>query len=669
MSSLQPLQDHQRVVRSLRLRVWVAVVVMLAAQVYVLSRVVDLQVWRQSHYATLSNDNRVRVQPLAPSRGLVYTRDGVLIAENRPSFDLVVVPEQVDDYDTLFRELGAVVALDRELIARFHEKRRRKRRFDDIPLKPGLAADEVARFALDRHRFPAVHIIATPTRHYPQGELYTHVLGYVGRIDEKELALAEPSNYAATSHYGKVGVERAYEGELHGRVGYQQVEVNAQGRSLRVLERTPPAPGKDLYLSIDSTLQRTAWEALGDFRGAIVAIEPLTGRVLALVSKPSYDPNLFVNGISSTAYRALLDDPDRPLYNRAIQAQYPPGSTVKPMVGIAGLATGTRTVDTRTFCPGFYRLPGQTHQYRDWKRTGHGTLGLHEAIAQSCDVYFYQLARDLGIDRLNEAMSRFGFGRVTGIDLPNESPGLMPSRAWKTSRRNEAWYPGETLIAGIGQGYWLATPLQLAHATATLSRRGLRRPPRVVGQIEDPIAQTASEVYGDEEHILADLPVAHWTAVAAAMHAVVQGPTGTARRTSLGAPYAYAGKTGTAQVVGIAQGARYHADRVAERHKDHGLFVAWAPLEDPVIALAVIVENGGSGSGAAAPVARRLLDVYLGAVDPTLAHPPLSAEGLPSGANTEAAVPHAGGAPTRARAQSTQAATVPPAAGRAVTGD
>jgi len=638
MSSLQPLQDHQRVVRSLRLRVWVAVVVMLIAQTYVLARVVDLQIWRQSHYATLSNDNRVKVQPLAPSRGLVYTRDGELIAENRPSFDLVVVPEQVEDYATLFRDLGAVVALDDELIGRFHEQRRRKRRFDDILLKPGLSEDEVARFALDRHRFPAVHILAIPTRHYPRGELYTHVLGYVGRIDERELAQVEPSNYAATTHHGKLGVERAYERELHGRVGYQQVEVNAQGRSLRVLERTAPAPGQDLYLSIDSTLQRTAWEALGDFRGAVVAIEPLTGRVLALVSKPSYNPNLFVNGISSAEYRALLEDPDRPLYNRAIQAQYPPGSTIKPMVGIAGLASGTRMADTRTFCPGFYRLPGQSHQYRDWKRTGHGSLGLHEAIAQSCDVYFYQLARDLGIDRLNEAMTHFGFGRVTGIDLPNESPGLMPSRAWKESRRNEAWYPGETLIAGIGQGYWLATPLQLAHATATLSRQGIRRTPRVVGQFEDPVAQTASEVFGEEERILADLPAAHWSAVAAAMHAVVQGPTGTARRTSLGAPYAYAGKTGTAQVVGIAQGARYHADRVAERHKDHGLFVAWAPLEDPVIALAVIVENGGSGSGTAAPLARRLLDVYLGAVDPTVAHPPLSTDAPPPGAGAAPAL-------------------------------
>jgi penicillin-binding protein 2 len=637
MSSLQPLQDHRRVVRSLRLRVWVAVVVMLAAQAYVIARVVDLQVWRQSHYATLSEDNRVRLQPLAPNRGLVYTRDGVLIAENRPSFDLVVVPEQVQDFAALFRELSAVVSLDEELIGRFHEQRRRKRRFDDVLLKPGLGVAEVARFALDRHRFPAVHIVATPTRHYPHGELYTHVLGYVGRIDEKELAEADPSNYAATTHYGKVGVERAYEGELHGRVGYQQVEVNAQGRSLRVLERTPPVPGKDLYLSIDSTLQRTAWEALGSFRGAIVAVEPLTGRVLALVSKPSYDPNLFVNGISSTDYRALLEDPDRPLYNRAIQAQYPPGSTVKPMVGIAGLAAGVRTGDTRTFCPGFYRLPGQSHQYRDWKRTGHGSLGLHEAIAQSCDVYFYQLARDLGIDRLNAAMTLFGFGRATGIDLPNESPGLMPSRHWKETRRKEPWYPGETLIAGIGQGYWLATPLQLAHATVALSRQGYRRAPRVVGQIEDPVSLVATEVFGDEERILAELPAQHWSAIASAMHAVVQGPTGTARRTSVGAPYTYAGKTGTAQVVGIAQGARYDAARIAERHQDHGLFVAWAPLEDPVIALAVIVENGGSGSGAAAPVARRLLDVYLGAVDPAATPPPLSAEAGPTGTGPAAA--------------------------------
>jgi penicillin-binding protein 2 len=610
------LQDHRHRARSLRLRVGVAVLVMLAAQAYVLSRLFELQLWKQAHYATLSNENRVRVQPLAPSRGLVYTRDGVLIAENRPSFDLVVVPEQVESYDQLFAQLGEVIALDEELIERFHKLRKRKRRFDDIPLKAGLNPREVARFAVERHRFPAAHIEATPTRFYPEGELYTHVLGYVGRIDEADLAVADPSNYAATTHYGKLGVERTYEEILHGRVGYEQVEVNAQGRSLRVLERTAPAPGKDLYLSIDATLQRAAWDALGEFRGAIVAIEPVTGRVLALVSKPSYDPNLFVNGISLADYAAIKEDPDRPQYNRAIQARYPPGSTVKPMVGLAGLLAGVRTPAEPTFCPGFYRLPGQSHQYRDWKRTGHGTLDLHQAIAQSCDVYFYSLARDLGIDRLHETMSQFGFGQRTGIDLPSENAGLMPSRAWKEGDRQQPWYPGETLIAGIGQGYWLSTPLQLAHAVATLSRRGVRRVPRVVGQIEDPVALNASEVFGEETRVFAEAPPEYWTTVAEAMHAVVQGPTGTARRTGLDAPYAYAGKTGTAQVVGIAQGARYDAAKVAERHKDHGLFVAWAPLEDPVIALAVVVENGGSGSGAAAPVARRLLDVYLGVVDP-----------------------------------------------------
>jgi penicillin-binding protein 2 len=617
----------------LRLRIWIAVAIMCLAQGYVFLRLVDLQVIRQSHYATLSNENRVKVLPLPPSRGLIYTRDGKLIAENRPSFNLVVVPEEVTELETLLGELQSVVMLDPEALTRFRELRRQRRRFDSIPLKLGLTEEEVARLSVDRYRFPGVHIEATPTRYYPEGVLYAHVTGYVGRIDERELLSLDDSNYAATTHIGKQGVERSYEGELHGRVGYQQVEVNAQGRLLRVLERTPAYPGHDIYLSIDSVLQQAAWDALGEHRGAVVAIEPATGRVLALVSKPAFDANAFVNGISGKDYRALLDSEDRPLFNRAIQAQYPPGSTVKPMVAFAGLYAGVRQAEDGTWCPGWYRLPKQTHQYRDWKRGGHGTVNLHDAIAESCDVYFYELARDLGIDRLHDLMARFGFGSQTGIDLPGETSGLMPSREWKQARRRQPWYPGETLIAGIGQGYVLATPLQLAEATATLARRGVRRAPRVVGQLEDPIGQIATEVYADEVPQFPDAKPEHWDIVAAAMNAVVQAANGTARKTGLDAPYRYAGKTGTAQVIGIAQGQKYDEKNVAERHKDHGLFVAYAPLENPVIALSVVVENGGSGSGAAAPVARQLLDIYLGARPAQAAQVPVvqPAEPVPGG--------------------------------------
>ena len=622
--------EHVKGEFDIRVRVWVAVLGMLLAQSYVFFRLLDLQVYKQSHYATLSTENRVKVLPIAPSRGLIYTRDGVLIAENRPAFNLVVVPEEVGTrkaLDAVLAEVCAALNLPPDTLVRFHEARRGKRRFDRITLKLNLTEAEVARLSIDRHRYPGVHVEASPTRFYPQGPLYAHVLGYVGRIDENELKTLDSSNYAATTHVGKSGIEKAYEAELHGRVGYQHVEVNAQGRLLRVLERNAAYPGNDLYLSIDSTLQQAAWDALGEHRGAVVAIEPATGRVLALVSKPAYEPNAFVNGISGPDYRALLDSPDRPLYNRAIQAQYPPGSTVKPMVAFAGLYAGVRQSDTPTWCPGWYRLPSHSHQYRDWKKGGHGTVNLHDAIAESCDVYFYDLARDLGIDRLHDLLTRFSLGERTGIDLPGESAGLWPSRAWKQSRHKAPWYPGETLIAGIGQGYVLATPLQLAEATATLVRKGVRRAPRIVGQMEDPVGQVATEIYGAEVARYVDAKPEHWQVIFDAMHAVVQAPNGTARKTGLDAPYAYAGKTGTAQVIGIAQGAKYDEKRVAERHKDHGLFVAFAPLENPVIALSVVVENGGSGSGAAAPIARRLFDHYLG-VAAAAASAPISPEAV-----------------------------------------
>ncbi|MBT8447346.1 MAG: penicillin-binding protein 2, partial [Gammaproteobacteria bacterium] len=402
-----------------------------------------------------------------------------------------------------------------------------------------------------------------------------------------------------------------YEDVLHGDVGYQQVEINAQGRVVRVLEKTPPTPGNDLYLTVDAGLQREAHEALAGRRGAIVAIDPETGGVLAMASAPSFDPNLFVNGIGRSAYAALRDSPDRPLFNRALQGQYPPGSTIKPLVALAGLELGHRHADDATSCPGWYRLPGESHRYRDWLKRGHGKVDMLDAIAQSCDVYFYDLARDLGIDDLHDFMARFGFGTVTGIDVPNEASGLFPSSEWKRRARGVAWYPGETLIAGIGQGFTLATPLQLASAMATLAQRGFTLTPHLLGQVENPLTHMATEPQVLPRQAVPGVSDAHWDIVIGGMREVLFGPRGTARGSARGAKYEYAGKTGTAQLFRIAQDETVKNEDVEERLRDHALFVAFAPLQLPRIAVGIIVENGSSGSRTAAPIARRLFDYYL----------------------------------------------------------
>jgi penicillin-binding protein 2 len=445
-------------------------------------------------------------------------------------------------------------------------------------------------------------------RHYPHGELFSHALGYVGRINEREAFELDESDYRGTFHVGKVGVEKYYEDILHGEVGYQNVESNAHGRVLRVLERHAPVPGVDLTLHLDIHVQRAAVEALGDRRGAVVAMDPLTGGVLALVSTPGFDTNLFVNGISSKDYSALRDSLDVPLFNRAIQGQYPPGSTVKPMMGMAGLESGLVTPESTVPDPGWYRLPGDSRRYRDWilriRGTGHAPrVDLKMAIAESCDVYFYDLARRLTIDRMHDYMSPFGFGERTGVDTTNERSGVLPSTRWKRDAMGQAWYPGETISAGIGQGYVLTTPMQLAMATSVLASKGQRRTPRLVSAIDgEPVVAPLLEplVAKDE----------NWLAVYEGMREVVHGKRGTAKYLSKGIQYDMAGKTGTAQVIGIAQNAVYNEDEVAERHRHHGLFIAFAPMEAPTIAVAIIVENGG-GSSAAAPIARAVIDTWL----------------------------------------------------------
>jgi penicillin-binding protein 2 len=608
-----PIPDPAHQKRLITRRSIVALLVMLVLAGVISGRMVSLQVFGYQHFATLSQQNRVRLIAVPPTRGLIYDRNGVVLAENRPSFRLMVTPEQVPDMNDTLKRLGAVIDLSEADLARFRELIARKPRFEAVPLKFHLAQAEVARLAVDRHRFPGVEVEAQLTRHYPLGEVAVHAVGYVGRINAQELQRLESdgraADYSGTSHIGKTGVERYYEDLLHGSVGVERVETNALGRAIRTLERTPPVSGKDIYLTLDIRLQQAAEQALEGYSGAIVALDPGNGEVLALVSNPGYDPNLFVNGIDLSDYRALQTDRDQPLFNRALRGQYPPGSTVKPFIGLAALENGTITLQDKIFCPGYYQIPGNDHRYRGWKNGGHGWQNLTDAIAESNDIFFYNVAYRLGIDAMSRFMKRFNFGADTGIDLPGERAGIVPSREWKRAVKGEGWYHGETVITGIGQGYTLATPLQLAYATALLANRGSRVQPHILRAARAAGAETVTAGATGEPIRLKD--PAHWEQVIKAMRRVVHGARGTARRIGAGIDYTIAGKTGTAQVFGIAQDEEYNAEELAKRLHDHALFIAFAPVEAPRIALAVIAENGGSGSGTAAPIARKVLDAYM----------------------------------------------------------
>ena len=605
------LKDTEEESRLIRLRVYSAVVIIILLVMVLVARLFYLQVIRHDHFITLSQSNRVKVLPIAPIRGLIFSRDNVLLADNQPSFSLELIPEQIDNLDKTIGQLSRLIDIDEDSISRFKKLRREKRRFESIPLKFNLSEGEVARFSVERHKIPGAKVIARPYRYYPEKSGLVHALGYVARIDEKDLQNIDESDYLGTTHIGKLGVEKAYEDILHGRVGHQQVEVNAQGRIIRVLERTPPEPGQNIYLTLDLSLQTAASKIMQGKRGSIVAMDPDNGDILAFVSSPAYDPNPFVNGIDSKSYKVLLSSRDTPLINRALNGKYPPGSTVKPFLGIAALMFGVRNTDEAIWCRGWYTLRGHDHRYRDWKKGGHGHVDLNYAIMQSCDVYFYTLAHDLGITKLNKALTNFGFGVKTGIDIGGESAALVPSIDWKRSALNQPWYPGETLIAGIGQGYVLATPLQLVTATAALANHGKRVLPRLVYKISDPISGESTLLPVATPTYVAGYKQEHWDFVIQAMQDVVHGPRGTARRSGANAAYRFAGKTGTSQLFGIGQDVKYEKDKVPEHLRDHALFIAFAPLEAPKIALAIIVENGGSGSSTAAPIARKLLDHYL----------------------------------------------------------
>lgn len=594
-----------------RNRAVIAGVVALILMLSLMARLVYLQIINHQHFTTLSHNNRVSILPLAPTRGLIFDRNGVVLAENLPSFSLEIIPERVEDMESTLTEVAKLVDVSDQDLKRFREALKHKRRFENIPLRFRLSNDEVARVAVNLHRLPGVEINSRLTRHYPLGPLTAHAIGYVGRINEQELQSLDVSNYSATTHIGKVGIEKSYEDLLHGSVGYQQVETNARGRILRVLEQTPPVPGKNLHLNIDVRLQRVAEQAFDGERGALVALDPNNGAVLALVSMPGYDSNLFVNGIDQATYTSLTRSHDRPLFNRALRGQYPPGSTLKPFIGLAGLELNAISASSSVFCPGYFTLEHDDHRYRDWKKSGHGPVDLTKSIVESCDVFFYDLGLKLGIDRIASYLKNFGFGKKTGIDIVGESGGLLPSREWKRRARQEPWYPGETLITSIGQGFTLTTPLQLASGTATLATRGIHMQPEVLNHVVDPTDNSKQVLPPSPEKPVPIKDIKRWERIISAMEKVVDDVHGTAHRIKKGLKYTVAGKTGTAQVFGIKQDEEYQEEELIKRLRDHALFIAFAPVESPRIAVALIVENGGHGSSTAAPIARKVMDSYL----------------------------------------------------------
>ena len=605
-----PLHDTLEQLRLVRRRLlfMVGVVVLLALCLVV--RLVYLQLFQHGHYTSLSRDNRINLVAIPPARGLIYDRNGVLLARNVVAHNVEIYPDRTGDLARTLDELAQVVVLSAADVKRFHQARVREALGNRVVLRTGLGEQEVARFAVNRHRFPGVEIVSRPQRQYPLGELTAHVVGYVGRISRDDLASIDAARYHSMDYIGRLGLEARYEDRLFGRVGYEQVEINAHGRVVRSLRRNAPDAGAEVHLGFDAELQRAAMAALGERRGAVVAIEPATGDVLAFASTPSYDPNLFVGDIDSDTYKTISGSPQKPLLNRALHGRYSPGSTIKIVIGMAGLRNGF-TRGTPVFCPGWYSLPDSTHRFRCWKETGHGRMTLHGAIVQSCDVYYYQLARHIGIERLSAFLGTFGLGRATGIDLDGESTGLLPSPAWKRQALNQPWHRGETLITGTGQGAMLMTPLQLAVMVATIANRGVAVQPRLVTGIGAPDGGGGGRALSPVTVPVESAAPADYEAVISAMTDVVHGPRGTARAIGADAPYRIAGKTGTTQVIGMAQGERPKQQDLEERFRDHALFIAFAPVQAPRIAVAVIVENGGSGSRAAAPVARAVMDNYL----------------------------------------------------------
>ena len=580
-----------------------------------LARLGYLQLVQHGYYAGQALGNQVQGRKVPPRRGIIFDRNGEVMVANRAGFRLVLVPEQVDDMAGTLGRLTRFGILRPENQAELVESSRRSQPFEAIPIRTRLTDELVARFAVVRHQFAGVDVEGLLLREYPLGAAGAHGLGYVTAVSAEDKARLEAEDYAGIPHIGKTGVEGSYENYLRGSAGSERVVTNAYGRPLSRTQELEPRPGADLLLAIDRNLQAEAYAAMDSRRGAVVAIDPTDGGVLALVSSPAFDPNNFVAGMDRESFAELNRNTDRPMFNRAVRGAYPPGSTIKPMLALAALTAGHREAGQTVNCWGSFRLPGSRRLFRDWKREGHGAMNLHDAIAQSCDVYFYQLARDIDVEGLHDSLVQFGFGAPTGVDLAGERAGIVPSRAWKRANfsdpAQQAWFPGDTVVAGIGQGYVTVTPLQLAQAAAQLAMRGRRYKPRLVEAIRDPASGSLVRMPPVQTDTLAPEAVEHWRTVVDSMVAVVHGPRGTARATGAELDFRAAGKTGTSQVRAMPQDDAKIPEEVEERFRDHSLFVAFAPVHDPVIAIAVIVENGGSGSGAAAEVASRLLRTYL----------------------------------------------------------
>ncbi len=613
----QDLKDFYSETRIFSRRALVFLFFLFCLTMLLVARMFYLQIVNFDRYATLSEKNRLLLQPIAPNRGLIYDVNGVLLAENRASHSLNLTVEHIEDVQQTIDQLAGIVNITPRNRENFSKRMRQHRRpFQSVPIKYHLTEEEIARIAVNTHRLPGISIEAQLIRNYTQADLTAHVLGYVGRINEKELKKIDPANYSGTTSIGKTGIEKYYEDQLHGHVGFRKVEINARGRVLKVLEKAAPLPGDDISLYLDVKLQRVAVEALGERRGAVVAIDTETGGVLALVSTPAFDPNLFVTGIDSKSYASLRDSANLPLFNRALRGQYPPGSTLKPFVALAGLENGYTDWQHTIFDPGWYQLTKEGRYYRDWKKWGHGRVNLETAIIRSCDTYFYEMAHHMDIDRMHDLLMQFGFGRNTSLDLAEGQRGVLPSSVWKKNTIGESWYTGDSLNVSIGQGFALTTPLQLATATAVLANRGRWVQPRLIKGLGDEDVTVDDEVSGiakfnrdvPEDVVLRDEQ--DWERMTHAMQQVVHGLKGTARGIASGITYQMAGKTGTAQVIGIKQDEEYDEETIAERNKDHGLFIAFAPVEQPKVAIAVIVENGGGGSSSAAPVARKVLDAF-----------------------------------------------------------
>ncbi len=569
-----------------------------------------LQVSQHDEFQARSDANRILTRPLAPARGLIYDRNGVLLAENVAAFRLEVIPEQVADMDALLHDLQDTIGVSDDDIARFKALVKSKRSYQSVPLRLKLSEEDIAQFSVNRWRFPGVDVVPYLTRFYPKGAGFGHLVGYVGRIDAADVERLDASLYAGTTHAGKTGIERSYEALLHGQPGYELVEVNADRRPLRVIDRVAPTPGKNLYLTVDARIQEAGEAAFEGRAGASVAIDPRNGEVLAMISVPSFDPNLFVNGISQADYRALLDNPDKPLLDRALRGSYVPGSTVKPFLAAAGLELGLRTPADTILSTGEFFIPGQTRGYRDVRAGGHGRVDLVQSLAQSVNTYYYSLALDMGIDKLSDSMAKFGFGQPTGIDLVGESAGVLPSRDWKRERMNQAWYPGETVIAGIGQGFWVVTPMQLAHGVATLAAAGVSRQPHLLRATQDGIGDAPVAMATPAAGPSFFRNPANFDAVREGMIAVVNGPTGTARTMGDGFPFVIAGKSGTAERFSRTNEVWQHISQVAiERHQV--LFEAFTPADSPRIAAIVALEAGRGGGRDAAPIVRKMMDAWL----------------------------------------------------------